>query len=65
MMLLFCKIHLKGYNLIIEQNLFQIGVQSFQYSYQYQGQQNVILYPVYDMLLDVSFYYILSTDFQV
>ena len=51
MMLPFCKIHLKGYGLIVEKNFFQAGDQSFRYNYHYQGQQNVILYPVYDMFL--------------
>ena len=50
-MLPFCEIYLNGYNLILEKNFFQVGDQSFQYNYHCQVQQNVILYPVYDMFL--------------
>ena len=43
--------YLKCYNLIVEDNFFQVGDQSFQYNYTYQVQQNVILYLVYNMFL--------------
>ena len=55
MMLPFCKIYLKGFNLIVEKNFFQVGDQSFQHNYCYQVQQNVILSPVHDIIFSTSF----------
>ena len=57
------EIDLMGYNLLVEKNFFQVFNQSFQYNHQYQGQQNVILYPVYNMFLICLFVCLLERFF--